>query len=146
MASEDPYNLARFVRAQSSDYEKVIGELSVGRKRSHWIWYIFPQVQGLGRSSMAMEYAIGSREEAIAYFKHELLGPRLIECSGALLPHKETPISKIMGCPDDLKLCSSMTLFDAVSESTENPFREVLRCFYNDEKDQKTIDFLDMGR
>jgi uncharacterized protein (DUF1810 family) len=145
MPNEDPYNLRRFLEAQKGDYQQALNELRVGKKRSHWIWYIFPQVRGLGSSSMAVEYAIGSRVEAIAYLNHEILGPRLIECSEALLLHRGTSIGDIMGWPDDLKLCSSMTLFDAVSESPDNPFREVLYWFYGGQKDRKTIDFLETG-
>jgi uncharacterized protein (DUF1810 family) len=143
MPSKDLYNLERFLEAQADHYHQALTELRSGKKQSHWIWYIFPQVAGLGRSSTAQRYAIVSREEAVAYLNHEILGPRLIECSNALLPHRETSIESIMGRPDDMKLRSSMTLFDAVSESPDNPFREVLYWFYGSQKDRRTMQFLE---
>jgi uncharacterized protein (DUF1810 family) len=111
----DPYNLQRFVAAQASVYDRVIGELSEGRKRSHWMWYIFPQVCGLGFSSISEQFAIESRAEAAAYLAHEILGPRLIECTRLVLAVKGSTINDIMGSPDDIKFRSSMTLFDATS-------------------------------
>ena len=114
-ANLDPYNLGRFLSAQSDDYEIALQELQRGSKESHWIWYIFPQVAGLGSSSMAQEYAIQSREEALAYLHHEILGTRLTTCANALLQVEGKSIEEIMGFPDDLKLKSSMTLFAAIS-------------------------------
>lgn len=143
MLTDDPYNLQRFVDVQKRDYAQALQELGQGRKRSHWIWYIFPQVAGLGSSSMAREYAIKSREEAVAYLNHELLGPRLLECSHALLRHRGQDIGDIMGWPDDLKLKSSMTLFASVDDGGCPVFHEVLQTFYAGERDEKTLAFLD---
>ena len=140
-ASSDPHNLQRFLEAQADDYERALLELQRGRKQSHWIWYIFPQVVGLGRSSMAQEYAIRSRDEAIAYLGNGVLSARLRECCNALLKHKGTKIEAIMGYPDDLKLRSSMTLFALISEQG-SIFHQVLDSFYSGQMDQKTIDFI----
>ena len=141
MSMEDPYNLQRFVTAQAQDYETALGELRAGRKESHWIWYIFPQVAGLGFSSTAERYAIQSKAEAMAYLEHDVLGARLIECSATLLRIDGRRIEGIMGSPDDLKLRSSMTLFKAVS-SSGSVFEEVLDKFYSGYEDARTIDFL----
>jgi uncharacterized protein (DUF1810 family) len=138
---DDPYHLQRFLAAQAEDYECALGELRRGRKESHWIWYIFPQVAGLGRSSMAEKYAIQSPDEAVAYLNHPILGPRLRECSDALLKHRGTRIEDIMGYPDDLKLRSSMTLFAAISDP-ESVFHKVLEVFYSGERDEPTLAFL----
>lgn len=137
-----PFDLDRFVTAQRNDYETALGELRAGRKRSHWIWYIFPQVAGLGFSSMAARYAIQSRGEAEAYLAHPVLGPRLRECAEALLAHKGKSANAIMGYPDDLKLLSSMTLFAAVAEP-DSVFHQVLQVFYEGGEDPKTVSFLD---
>src|SRR5215510_14879848 len=100
MTEPDPYDLQRFLTAQDEDYECALRELQRGRKQSHWIWYIFPQVAGLGHSSMAQEYAIRSRDEALAYVKHPVLGSLLQQCSEALLKHQARRIQDIMGFPD----------------------------------------------
>jgi uncharacterized protein (DUF1810 family) len=102
MSDVDPHDLQRFVSAQAHAYDTALQELRRGRKRSHWIWYIFPQVAGLGFSSMAQRYAIGSREEAVAYLEHEVLGPRLHECTQALLQIPQQEITDVMGYPDNL--------------------------------------------
>ncbi len=141
MKENDPYDLERFVAAQAQDFERALGELQRGRKQSHWIWYIFPQVAGLGHSSMAQKYAIQSREEAVAFLNHPVLGSRLRQCCEALLRHRGRRVEDIMGYPDDLKLRSSMTLFAVVDEG-ENIFREVLKVFYSGERDERTMDFL----
>ncbi len=142
MRDADPHNLQRFLSAQDEDYEFAINELRNGRKESHWIWYVFPQVSGLGSSSMAQDYAIASRDEAVAYLNHPVLGQRLQESCEALLPHRDSKIEDIMGFPDDLKLRSSMTLFASVS-ATPRIFQAVLDTFYNGQLDEKTIAFLD---
>jgi uncharacterized protein (DUF1810 family) len=142
MSEMDPCNLQRFLAAQAEDYECALGELQRGRKESHWIWYIFPQVAGLGHSSMAEKYAIQSRDEAVAYLNHPMLGARLRECSEVLLKHRGSRIEEIMGYPDDLKLRSSMTLFAFVSESN-SIFHKVLEAFYSGEMDERTTAFLD---
>jgi uncharacterized protein (DUF1810 family) len=111
----DPFNLQRFLDAQSSVYPIVLDELRRGRKQSHWMWFIFPQLVGLGHSAMAHRFAIASREEAVAYLGHGLLGSRLRECTALINAVEGRTIMEILGSPDDLKFHSSMTLFDAVS-------------------------------
>src|SRR5215475_1100042 len=105
------FDLERFIQAQNPVYSRVLTELSAGRKQSHWMWFIFPQVAGLGFSAMSQRYAIASREEAETYLAHDLLGPRLIECTGLVLAVKGRTINAIFGSPDDAKFRSSMTLF-----------------------------------
>src|SRR5688572_4887926 len=107
--STDPFDLERFVSAQARSFDDAIDELANGRKRSHWMWYVFPQVVGLGRSSTSEHYAIRSKAEALAYLAHPLLGPRLAQAAEALLAVQNRTASQIMGYPDDLKLRSSMT-------------------------------------
>lgn len=141
MNEPDPYHLQRFVAAQAEDYESALRELQRGRKETHWIWYIFPQVAGLGRSSMAQEYAIQSRAEAAAYLNHPVLRDRLQRCCEALLAYRGRKVEDIMGYPDDLKLRSSMTLFAAVSESG-SIFHQVLNVFYAGQRDERTLAFL----
>src|SRR5690349_7103619 len=137
-----PHNLQRFLTAQDADYERALKELQRGRKQSHWIWFIFPQVAGLGHSSRAREYAIQSKHEAIAYLNHPVLGSRLQRCCEALLQHSDLNVIDIMGFPDDLKLRSSMTLFAMISEK-ESIFHKVLEAFYSGRMDQQTIVFLE---
>jgi len=137
----DPYQLQRFVDAQDGVYADVRAELAAGRKRSHWMWFIFPQVAGLGFSAMAQRFAIGSRAEARAFLAHDILGPRLIECTGLVLNVSGKTIHDILGSPDDLKFRSSMTLFDAVSD---NPlFAAALARYFAGARDQATLDRLD---
>jgi uncharacterized protein (DUF1810 family) len=138
---KDPHNLQRFLTAQAEDYECALRELQLGQKKSHWIWYIFPQVAGLGHSSMAQEFAIRFRGEAVAYLNHAVLGPRLRQCCEALLKHQGGKIQHIMGFPDDLKLRSSMTLFAEIS-AQDSVFHKVLDVFYSGQKDERTIVFL----
>jgi uncharacterized protein (DUF1810 family) len=111
----DPFDLQRFVDAQAQVYPRVVAELRQGRKQSHWMWFIFPQLAGLGHSPMARRFAISSREEAIAYLGHGVLGPRLAECTALVNAVEGRTIREILGSPDDLKFCSSMTLFGAVA-------------------------------
>ena len=135
------YDLERFYEAQEYDYETALSEIRNGRKESHWMWYIFPQVSGLGRSTMAEYYAIRSREEAKAYIEDPVLGKRLIEISQALLQVDSDDAEEVMGWPDNLKLRSCMTLFAEVAP--EQPvFRNVLEKFYNGEMDRKTLDIM----
>ncbi len=136
----DPYDLQRFVDAQHMVYSSVVAELRQGKKRSHWMWFIFPQVAGLGFSSMAERFAIGSREEAIAYLRHEVLGPRLRECTRLVLDVTNKTAHDIFGSPDDLKFHSSMTLFDAAS--SEPIFVDAIARYYGGEKDQATLGIL----
>ena len=137
-------SLERFLSAQERDYEIAISEIRSGRKQSHWMWYIFPQIQGLGYSSMAQFYAIKDREEAVAYLKHPVLGKRLVEISEALLNLRENDARKVMGYPDDLKLKSSMTLFYAISD--KEIFRAVLEKFFDGELDKKTLDIINCSK
>ena len=133
--------LERFYKAQEYDFETALSEIRNGRKEGHWMWYIFPQIAGLGRSAMAEYYAIRSREEAMAYIEDPVLGKRLIEISQALLQVKSDDAEAVMGWPDNLKLRSCMTLFAEVAP--EQPvFRNVLEKFYDGEMDGKTLDIL----
>ncbi|MCA8830425.1 DUF1810 domain-containing protein [Hymenobacter pini] len=136
-----PPNLQRFLDAQQRDYATALGEIKGGRKRSHWMWYIFPQVQGLGYSETARFYAIQSQQEAQAYLQHPVLGPRLQEISAALLTLESNDATRIMGSPDDVKLKSSMTLFAAL-ENTNPVFQRVLDKFFDSEQDTKTLQIL----
>jgi len=108
---QDPYGLERFVAAQDPVFEQVRAELRAGRKRTHWMWFVFPQMQGLGHSPMAQKYAIVSREEASAYLEHPVLGPRLRECTKLVNRVEGRTLNQIFGYPDDLKFRSSMSLF-----------------------------------
>lgn len=126
----DPYDLQRFVDAQQAHYEQALNELRSGRKHSHWMWFIFPQLQGLGRSAMAQRYAISGRDEAIAYLQHPLLGARLRACTEAMLEHGSRSARQILGSPDDLKFHSSMTLF-AQTASDPALFEQALQVFFN---------------
>ncbi len=138
----DPFALERFVAAQAKVYLDVLAELRAGRKRSHWIWYIFPQMKGLGRSPQALYYGIGSLEEAAAYLRHAVLGPRLVECTELVNQLEDRTISEIFGSPDDMKFRSSMTLFARASEDGE-VFRAALRKYFHGEPDPLTEELLD---
>jgi uncharacterized protein (DUF1810 family) len=139
MASES--NLDRFLRAQQGDYEMALAEINKGKKRSHWMWYIFPQIQGLGFSQTSKYYAIKDIVEAEAYLKHPILGERLIVISKALLAIKEKDAYSIFGSPDDVKLKSSMTLFAAVP-GADLVFQTVLIKFFDGEKDNGTLQII----
>jgi uncharacterized protein (DUF1810 family) len=136
----DPFDLTRFVRAQDPVFRDVQEELTRGRKQSHWMWFVFPQVAGLGFSAMSQRYAIASRAEASAYLAHPILGPRLIECTRLVLAVEGRTINAILGAPDDAKFRSSMTLFDAVSD--EPVFDEALARYFSGKRDQATLDTL----
>ena len=136
----DTYDLKRFVDAQHMVYANVVAELARGEKRSHWMWFIFPQVVGLGFSSMAERFAIGSPEEATAYLAHDVLGLRLRECTRLVLDVKDKTAHDIFGSPDDLKFRSSMTLFGAVSD--DPIFGAAISKYYAGEKDQATLGIL----
>jgi uncharacterized protein (DUF1810 family) len=118
--SDDPYDLARFIAAQEPVYAQVTAELAAGRKRSHWMWFVFPQLQGLGASAMAQRYAIRSLEEATAYLAHQILGRRLRECAGLVNAVDGRSAREIFGRPDDLKFHSAMTLF--AKAAPQEPF------------------------
>ena len=140
-APVDPYDLQRFVDAQEPVYDAVISELTDGRKRSHWIWFVFPQLRGLGSSPTAVRYGISSREEAVAYLAHEVLGPRLRECTRLVTQIDGRSIEEIFGWPDYLKVRSSMTLF-ARSTDDNADFVAVLDKFYDGEQDPVTVEQL----
>lgn len=134
--------LARFVEAQEGIYPAALAELRAGHKRSHWMWFIFPQIAGLGRSETARFYAIADRREARAYLEHEILAPRLRECCEAVLPWAgERSAAAIMGPIDAMKLQSSMTLFAEIADDPA-PFLAVLNGFYGGERDQQTLQLL----
>ncbi len=135
------FDLGRFVQAQEGIYPRALAEIMHGEKRSHWMWFIFPQLDGLGYSSTAKFYAIKSKDEAKAYLNHPLLGKRLTECSEALLKIKGKSAAEIFGYPDDLKLRSSMTLFACVSESG-SVFSQVLDQYYGGQPDAQTLELL----
>jgi uncharacterized protein (DUF1810 family) len=137
----DPFNLDRFVSAQAAVYPQVLAELIAGRKRGHWIWFIFPQMKGLGRSSQSEFYGIGSLDEAAAYARHPLLGPRLVECTKLINQVEGRTIREILGPPDDLKFRSSMTLFARAAEG-KVVFNEALNKYFNAEADSLTLKLL----
>jgi uncharacterized protein (DUF1810 family) len=134
----DPYRLQRFVDAQQAVYDTVRAELRAGLKRSHWIWFIFPQIAGLGHSAMAHAFAISSLDEARAYLQHPLLGPRLRECSALLAAIDGRPIAAILGHPDDAKFRSSMTLFAHASDDN-GVFLDCLQKYFSGHMDPLTL-------
>ena len=134
------HDLTHFIQAQSFTYQQVFKELTMGYKGSHWMWFIFPQFEGLGRSPTAKKYSIKSREEAEAYLAHPLLSERLIECCQLLLNVENKSTYEILGYPDDVKLQSSMTLFKIVSN--ESIFQKVLDKYFEGEEDIRTIELL----
>ena len=140
----DSFDLQRFVDAQAPVYRQVVEELSRGRKQTHWMWFIFPQIAGLGFSAMAQRFAIGSHAEAVAYLEHTLLGPRLVECTRLVMAASEKPVTDILGSPDDMKFRSCMTLFDAVSK--QEIFAEAIAAFYPEGKDRATLEILETSR
>jgi uncharacterized protein (DUF1810 family) len=144
--SEDPFDLGRFTSAQERVYETVLAELRSGWKRSHWMWYIFPQIAGLGHSSTSKHYAIKSIEEAQAYLNHPILGARLVECAEAVLAVQGRSVSQIFGYPDDMKLKSSMTLFAAVAEDPHSVFVRILEKYFHGEQDGMTLHQLKVSR
>jgi len=135
-----PFDLERFVQAQNPVYRDVREELVRGRKQSHWMWFVFPQIAGLGFSAMSQRYAIASRAEAMAYLAHPVLGPRLIECTRLVLAIEGRTINAILGTPDDAKFHSAMTLFGAVSD--DPIFGEALARYFAGERDGATLDIL----
>lgn len=141
-AADDPFELARFVAAQAPVIARVREELAAGDKRSHWMWFVFPQWHGLGRSAMAARYAIGSLAEARAYLAHPMLGLRLAECTRLVLGVTGRDAHQIFGSPDDLKFCSSMTLFDHVAAATDGQasvFARALAQFFGGRRDARTL-------
>lgn len=139
----DTFDLKRFTAAQERIYAAALAELKGGQKQSHWMWFIFPQVEGLGHSSTARHYSIKSLEEARAYLAHPVLGQRLRECAEVVMAVQGRSASAIFGYPDDMKLKSSMTLFAAVDEDPKSPFVRVLEKYYRGERDTRTLDILE---
>jgi len=135
---DDPYNLRRFVDAQQAVYETVCRELRQGRKESHWMWFIFPQIKGLGHSGMARKFAISSGDEAKAYLAHPVLGPRLRECTRIVADLEGKSVEDIFGYPDDRKFRSSMTLFAQTAKDNEI-FRRCLEKYFQGEPDRLTL-------
>jgi uncharacterized protein (DUF1810 family) len=138
---EDPYDLIRFVEAQADHYEQALAEISSGRKRSHWMWYVFPQIDGLAFSSTSKRYSIKSIDEAQAYLDHPVLGPRLLECMESILLVEGRSALEIFGTPDDLKLRSCATLFARLSQP-DSVFDQVLTKYYQGEPDSRTLQLL----
>ncbi len=139
--ADDPHDLDRFVRAQEHDYQQALAEVRAGRKQSHWMWYIFPQFDGLGFSSMTQRYAIKSAAEAEAYLRHPLLGSRLAECCEAAVGIEGRSAHQVFGSPDDVKLRSCATLFAAVSPPG-SVFERLLDRFFHGVRDETTIRLL----
>ena len=138
----DRHKLERFIAAQADVYDNALAELRNGRKRSHWMWFIFPQIAGLGMSAMSQLYAIRSREEAAAYLAHPLLGPRLAECTGAVLDHAgKASAGEIFGGIDAVKFRSSMTLFEAVA-GEQDRYGRAIDVFFEGERDPATLRLL----
>jgi uncharacterized protein (DUF1810 family) len=137
----DPHNLERFVQAQDPVYAQVCAELAAGRKTSHWMWFIFPQLEGLGRSAMARHFGIASKAQAEAYWRHALLGVRLKECTELMLAVNGRTALQILGAPDDLKFRSSLTLF-AQAAADEPVFERALAQYFGGEYDARTLELL----
>ena len=142
---DDPYHLQRFLDAQEGDYQQALSEIKAGRKRSHWIWYIFPQIDGLAFSRMSEHYAIKSLAEAEAYLAHPVLGKRLLDCVDAALANQSGDATEIFGQPDDLKVRSCATLFANVSPPA-SPFHRLIEKFYPGGPDLKTLTLLGINR
>jgi uncharacterized protein (DUF1810 family) len=140
-ARTDPFDLRRFVEAQSGEYARALAELRAGEKRSHWMWYVFPQYEGLGHSPTARRYAIRSVAEADAYLRHPILGPRLIESAEAVLGIEGRTAREILGSPDDVKLRSSATLFSRVAPAG-SPFHRIIDRFFAGQPDRRTMELI----
>lgn len=132
------FDLVRFIKARQDNYAEALQELSDGQKRSHWMWFIFPQIHGLGRSETTRFYAISGHSEAEAYLKYPVLGAHLEECTRSMLSHPSPTAREILGSPDDLKFHSSVTLFGIAAQSG-SPFKTALHVFYGGEGDQATL-------
>lgn len=143
--AEDPFDLNRFVQAQRGVYEQALAELKRGCKETHWMWFVFPQLEGLGRSPTAQFYAIKSVNEAKAYLAHPLLGPRLLECTQAILQVSGNSAAEIFDYPDDLKLHSSLTLFASVA-GPDSVFARALGQYFQGQPDSNTVELLQPDR
>lgn len=140
--SDDPFDLQRFVEAQQGVYEQALAELKQGRKRTHWSWFVLPQLRGLGSSPMAQRYAIGSLDEARAYLTHPLLGPRLVACVSAINAHAGTDAAEILGGIDARKFHSCVTLFREAGEPADPVFDAALDTFFDGQRDGATLSLL----
>ena len=138
------FDLRSFVEAQAAVCRQVVEEMLHGRKQTHWMWFIFPQIASLGFSAMAQRFAIGSRAEAAVYLEHDLLDPRLVECTRLVVAASEKTITDILGSPDDIKFRSCMTLFDAASK--QEIFAEAIVAFYPDGRDRATLALLETNQ
>jgi uncharacterized protein (DUF1810 family) len=138
---QDRFDLARFLEAQAGVYDQVVDELRSGQKRSHWIWFIFPQLAGLGRSETSAYYAIRSLDEARAYLRHPILGPRLLECTALVNRLEGRSAAEIFGWPDDVKFRSSMTLFE-LAAGAPSEFTTALQAYFAGERDARTIELV----
>jgi uncharacterized protein (DUF1810 family) len=145
MTETDPFDLERFVTAQAPVFETVLAELRAARKRTHWMWFVFPQLRGLGRSSTAQFYGISSIDEARAYLDHAVLGPHLDLCTKIVLASESPSVHAIFGSPDDLKFRSCMTLFSLAADDPDNPFRQALDRWCDGQSDQHTLTLIDSG-
>jgi uncharacterized protein (DUF1810 family) len=143
MSVADPFELERFVTVQTPVFPAVLSELKAGRKRSHWMWFVFPQLRGLGHSSMATFYGIGSLAEARAYLTHSVLGPRLELCTRTVLVHSDKSLHQIFGSPDDVKFQSSMTLFALAAADPKSIFYNALDQWCGGVLDPQTLKLLD---
>ncbi|MFY2858835.1 DUF1810 domain-containing protein [Mycobacterium sp. THU-M104] len=141
-SAPDPYDLKRFLKAQAPVYRAVVEELREGRKRTHWMWFVFPQLRGLGSSETAQRYGISALGEARAYLRHSVLGARLRECTRLVNQAPGRSAAEIFGSPDDLKLCSSMTLFAAATDDNED-FVALLDKYYDGRRDAATLERLE---
>jgi len=144
MTTDDPYDLSRFIWAQEDDYRRALAEIHGGRKRTHWMWYIFPQLAGLGFSATARHYALRGRAEAEAYLAHPVLGPRLVTCAEAVLGLSGRTAREIFGTPDDLKLRSCATLFAQLA-SPDSVFHQLIEVYFDGEADGRTLALLGLA-
>lgn len=142
MTGGDPYDLERFVAAQEPVFAAALAELRAGRKRTHWMWFVFPQLRGLGRSAMSIRYGIGSLDEARAYLAHPVLGPRLELCANAVLAVEGRGLREIFGAPDDMKFHSSMSLFALAAGRPATPYHGALDRWWRGEADPETLRLL----
>jgi uncharacterized protein (DUF1810 family) len=145
MTSEDGFDLERFVTAQAPVFETVLAELRAGRKRSHWMWFVLPQLRGLGQSATARFYGIASIAEARAYLAHPLLGPRLDLCTRIVIGSEGPSLHAIFGSPDDMKFRSCMTLFSLATDDPANPFQQALDRWCGGQPDERTLALVDAG-
>ncbi|HEU5218466.1 MAG TPA: DUF1810 domain-containing protein [Gemmatimonadales bacterium] len=141
----DPFDLGRFLAAQEVNYRDALAEIRAGQKRTHWMWYVFPQLEGLARSGMSQRYSIKSVAEARAYLAHPVLGPRLLESAGAVLEVQGRTVAELFGSPDDMKLRSCATLFESVSPSG-SVFAGILAKYYRGVPDENTLRLLGGSR